>query len=340
LGVGQPADLQGELEKLASPLDKKASELALECISRSQQAFHNGPAYRKVLAQWGWQTDTVKKGKVDQVVSLLGGKAPWIDPAGSPGDEKQILMQHLQKGSTPDSWYALAKIRFDHGELGLSRLTLLAALSKSPPVTGRLLNTLAVIEQMNRGEAAVLSVLYEKALTAGSGPAGANLALLHFNGGRLEPGMDALKAANTLGVFASDSAIQGAVVDLLTPPTPPPTVAPLVQQTGAGGDASQAAGGPAASPTGTGAPVAGATPAGTSAPVAAVSPTATNAPVTAASPTATNAPVAAAPPAGSEPTRQISSSPEAVASPAATPSSAASPSAPESAAATHAGGHR
>jgi tetratricopeptide (TPR) repeat protein len=300
LGAGQADDLKAELEKLASPLDAKASELAMECLSRSEQAFHDGPMFRKVLEKWGWAMETWRKERVDKVVSALAGKAPWIDASTVPGDDAALVLQHLQTSVTPDSWYALAKQRFDANQLGLARLTLRAGLSKEPN-SPRILNALAVIEQMSGTDPVTLSVLYEKALGAGSGLAGANLALLHLNGGRLEKGTEALKQADAAKVFSGDTAT--AVAEMLAPPpTPIATALPVTADNSA-----PQAGATPATPASAAAP---ATNVASAAPAAASTPAAPSAPAENRAPAAaTPAPVT--PPAATTPAPEAKPSAEA-----------------------------
>jgi|GEM_PF-2905166 len=213
LGDGQPDELKVELEKLASPLDAQSYDLANKCLDRAVEAKHDGPTFRKVLSIWGWAKNEQAKKQVDKIIGLLGSNAPWIIGSTLNLDEKAILQAHLQKQDTADTWYALAKARFDRNQYGMSRLTLMGTLSKEPN-SPRVLNGLSVIEQMSGIERSAAAALFEKALESGSGEAGANLALIHLTGARLKQGLDALEKATDKGAFAKNADIPSAVAEL------------------------------------------------------------------------------------------------------------------------------
>src|SRR5690606_36222805 len=69
LGEGQPDELKVELEKLAGPLSAKGREMADQCMSRTTEAFHDGPMYRNVLKRWGWADD---KASIEQAQKIQG----------------------------------------------------------------------------------------------------------------------------------------------------------------------------------------------------------------------------------------------------------------------------
>jgi tetratricopeptide (TPR) repeat protein len=213
LGDGQPEELKMELEKIASPLDAQSFELANKCLERAMEAKHDGPKFRKVLGQWGWAKNEAAKQAVGEITGLLGGNAPWVAAAPLADDEKTILQNHLQKKESADSWYTLAKLRFDRNQIGLSRLTFISTLSREPE-SPRVLNNLAVIEQMSGLDRNSAVPLFQKAAELGSGQAAANLALIHLGGARLKDGLEQLKAAQEKKVFEKHTDITAAITKL------------------------------------------------------------------------------------------------------------------------------
>jgi tetratricopeptide (TPR) repeat protein len=213
LGEGQPEDLKVELEKLASPLDAKASEIASQCLSRAMDGCHDGPTFRKVLAAWGWRKEAPIAAQADKLRQLLGSYAPWLEPAAAAAKEEEILQAHLEDKGNAESWYSLGRLRFDSGRMGLAKLTLLQTLAKyaANPAS---LNTLAVMKQMDRADAATLDSAFTKAAQAGSKQAWANLALVHLNGARLEKALEALNAAQNQGTFADKTDVGLALSEL------------------------------------------------------------------------------------------------------------------------------
>ncbi len=201
LGDNQPDDLKTELEKLAAPLDAKAAEIATQCLSRAMEGYHDGPTFRKVLTSWGWRKEAPVAAAADKLRQLLGGYAPWLETASGGSKEEEILQSHLEEKGTAESWYSLGRSRMDAGKMGLAKLTLLQTLAKyaGNPAT---LNTLAVMKQMERADAATLDASFTKAGEAGSKQAWANVALVHLNGARLEKALAALEAAEKQGAFA------------------------------------------------------------------------------------------------------------------------------------------
>lgn len=213
LGEGQPDELKVELEKLAGPLDGKSSEMADQCLSRAMDGFHDGPVFRKVLKKWGWQKGPALTAQMAKIQGLLGGNAPWMDAAPGTQNEADILKMHLEGQGTPDTWFTLARTRLDAGKMGLARLTLLASLAKEPNA-GRILNTLAVMRQMERADVPTMDALLTKAGEAGSGLAYAGLALIHLNGARLDRALAALDKAESAGAFKDKADIRDALSEI------------------------------------------------------------------------------------------------------------------------------
>lgn len=210
LGNKGPAELKTELSKVAAPIEARARELGGECLKRGMEAEHDGPLFRRVLSKWGWQADTALAERYRELIAALQKGGPWLEPAPIATSEAEIIARHLKGDSSPDTWYTLARLRFDRGKLGLSRLTLIDALSKSPPSTARLLNALALIES-KRPEPRGTAALFEKAGTEGSGPAWVNLALYHLKGGRIDAARTPLRQALEKGAFENNDELAKAV---------------------------------------------------------------------------------------------------------------------------------
>jgi TolA-binding protein len=221
LGEGQPDELKVELEKLASPLDAKSAEIAQGCLAKTTEGFHDGPFYRKVLAKWGWQSNAALTVQADKIRGLLGSNAPWIEAPVGAGTEEEIIKSHLEGKATPDSWFLLARVRMNENKMGLARLSFLDSLSKNPG-SARILNSLAVMKQMDRADIATLDTLFNKAGEAGSGNAFANLALIHFNGARFDLAKAAMDKAQKQGAFEGKSDILSALSELAIILAPPP----------------------------------------------------------------------------------------------------------------------
>ena len=100
--------------------------------------------YRKVLAKWGWQANAPAAEQLEKVKGMLASGAPWLEPVGMDATEDMILKQHLDGKGTPDTWFALARLRMNANKMGLARLTFLNALSQTPD-SGRILNSVAVM---------------------------------------------------------------------------------------------------------------------------------------------------------------------------------------------------
>jgi hypothetical protein len=207
LGKDQPEELKTELEKIVSPLNVKASEIAVQCIEKAADAYHDGPQYRKVLTQWGYLKNEKFKAHVDELKTFLSSGAPWIEPSTVTGTEESLIQSHLEKTPTPDSWYALAKTRFDAGKYGHSRLTIISGLAKEKE-SPRLLCLNAVIEQALGSDAHSLNAYYDKALSAGSAHAALNLALIHLAGGRIDTAYKVLEKADAKGLLGPFSEVR------------------------------------------------------------------------------------------------------------------------------------
>jgi TolA-binding protein len=202
LGKTLPAEVKTELDKISAPIASKAKELGEECIKRSTEAEHDGPYFREVNRTWGWQHDPTLDAKVKKVITLLQAAHPWLDPATVDKTEEEILKMHLQNQGTPETWYALAQLRYRRKAYGLCRLTLIDTLQKSKN-SGRVLNGLAVLAE-RYPDSKGLSSLYHQAATQGSPVAWANLSLFQFKGGRVTLGLEALHHAVEQGVFANN----------------------------------------------------------------------------------------------------------------------------------------
>jgi TolA-binding protein len=202
LGKTFPAEVQTELDKISSPLAAKAKELGEECLKRSVEAEHDGPFFREVNQTWGWQHDPAIDAKVKKVITLMQPIAPWLDPSTVEKSEDEIIKMQIQNQGSPDTWYALARLRYQRKAYGLCRLTLIDALQKSKN-TGRVLNALAVLAERSN-DTKGLTALYSQAASQGSPVAWANLALYQFKGGRLNQGLEALHHAVGQGVFVGN----------------------------------------------------------------------------------------------------------------------------------------
>ncbi len=210
LGKDQPDELIVELEKIASPLDAKSSEMAEQCLSRTTEAFHDGPMYRKVLQKWGWVRHPTVVAEAKKIRGSLNSLGPWIEPLGDAPSEEQILKSHLDEKATNDSWYQLARHRMNAKKPGLARLTFLTALSKDPD-SGRILNAMALLRQAEGADIQTLDALFKKAAEKGSAMAYANLAQIHINGARLSLTVDALVSAEKGGAFKDKPELETAL---------------------------------------------------------------------------------------------------------------------------------
>lgn len=232
-------DVRKELEKVTSPMVTKGNDIAMECLRKSMESLHDGPVFREVNREWGWEKDTALKEKVASMILYLEDGAPWVEPSPVLKKEPDIILEHLKKQGNHDTWYGLARMRLESERWGLARLTLIDALAKvkadagkaaepkgkgkekgeAPKVSleGRILNALAYIEWRSANPEAIIT-LFEKAAEAGSHLAHVNLSLIHLKEGRLEKGLHHLRSASDGGAFAPIPALQKFVDDLLPKP--------------------------------------------------------------------------------------------------------------------------
>jgi TolA-binding protein len=196
------AELKAELLKIAAPILEKSKEFASECLKRGSATEHDGPIFNLVLQKWGWQNDLQKKKLAGDLLNELKSHSPWTDPAPLKQSESEITQMHINGKASEETWYTLAKIRWDQGKKSLSRLTLVDAIQRGFK-SGRVLNLLAVIEASRQSKSVTL---YKAAGEQGSAAAWANVAIYHLNGNRLEVAQEALQKAldsKTFGEFGS-----------------------------------------------------------------------------------------------------------------------------------------
>lgn len=202
-GDSQTEEVKGELRKIAEPLVEKSRELAAECLTKSADAEHDGPIYRRVSDTWGWSKEVSLKQKAQRLLVRLERGFPWLEPSPIEATDKELLDRHTKGEGSPDTWYALGRARWTAGRPGVARLTFGDALTREPR-SGRLLNALACLEYLKKPEAGI-GVLFERAGKEGSGPAWANLAYYHLKGGRLELAQASLARALDAGALDGDS---------------------------------------------------------------------------------------------------------------------------------------
>jgi Tfp pilus assembly protein PilF len=130
--------------------------------------------------------------------------------------ERDILNDHLRGENLGiASWNELARVRFESGQLGLSRLTYIDALNREPN-SAVLLNGYACVEQRSRKSKGV-SGLFRKAGELGSSYAWVNEALLQLKADRLPLAQDALKKALLGKAFDDDVSLRQNVQELTGP---------------------------------------------------------------------------------------------------------------------------
>jgi TolA-binding protein len=211
-------DLAVELKKVVDPLDQKAAELASECLSKSNEAFHVGKQFEWVNAKWGWKANERLQGLAQKVFADLASKAPYFDPAQENESEAQIIQDHLQNKSSAESWYALAVSRMNRKKLSMARLTLVDALVKYPK-TGSLLNGLAAVEEAEGNlSPADLARLYETAAKQGSKSAYLNQAVINYKAGRFLASAENLKDALSAGALPHASDLVALLSEALSKP--------------------------------------------------------------------------------------------------------------------------
>jgi TolA-binding protein/Tfp pilus assembly protein PilF len=214
--AGKDKDLQTELEKVAAPIDTKVAEFAQGCIDGAVKTETGGVVYEEVLKKWGWKKDPHLEELANSLTTLLGKNSPWLEPVDLKSKENEIITAHM-KGEALDvqSWEQLARIRFQSGQLGLSRLTYMDALNRDPK-SGPLLNGYACVEQKSRGAKGV-SGLFKRAGELGSGYAWVNEALIQLKANRLPLAQEAFKKALVAKVFDGDLALKQNVQELTGP---------------------------------------------------------------------------------------------------------------------------
>lgn len=207
--------LKLELAKITAPLESKAKDLADQCASRSSDAEHDGPLYRRVVAQWGWHADAKLKKAADAALARLEKDWPMVDQVKDKRSEAELLDLHHRGKATEDSRYALGLLRLKQKKLGLARLSFVDALARSPG-SGRLLNALTVVQLLQNPKAGSTGLvqLFEQGASRGSGAAWANLACLHLKGARLGLAQNALKRALEEDVFENDAQLEALAKEL------------------------------------------------------------------------------------------------------------------------------
>jgi hypothetical protein len=205
-------ELKSELAKVANPIGEKARDFARECLAKSATTEHDGPIFRQVMNQWGWNNDG-EKAQVAAIVEALGKTSPWMDGSKPTLTETEILENNYDTHGTEDSWYDLARIRWQQGRFDLTHLTLVDALHKFPN-SGRLLNFYAITESKKSERT---SALFATAGEKGSKAAWANLALYHFRGARLGPATEALKKAQEAGAFQDQPEVNKLAMEFIKP---------------------------------------------------------------------------------------------------------------------------
>jgi TolA-binding protein len=207
---GDDRELERELAKVASPVEDKARELATQCIARSNESWHDGSLYREANARWGWQKDAQLQAQASEVFKTLEAGFPYFDPSATRQPSAAIIGKHIESQSSDlASRYSLALARLDERKAGLSRLTLVDALSRFPDA-GILHNALTSVDVLRGGSIPVSAferaARFENAAKLGSKSAWANLAYLNFKSGRLEEGVRAYKRAVDAKVLAGGDA--------------------------------------------------------------------------------------------------------------------------------------
>lgn len=205
-------ELKIELSKVTDPIQSKVRTFADQCLARSAESSHDGPRFRDVLERWGWMSDPGLKNRADEILAGLKKNYPWLDQgldnglAKSGATESELLILHLKRQGTEESWYELARVRWNENHHALSRLTLVDALTLYPN-SGKLLNALAAIDED--------SSVFELATQKGSGAAWANLAYLHLRSGRLAQSERALEQGLVKNTFDADSELKKKIQELV-----------------------------------------------------------------------------------------------------------------------------
>lgn len=206
LGSGD-LDLLGELKRVAEPIQKKAQDLATECLTKSMDAFHDGKFFRLVNARWGWASDPILDRTVTEVISQLEVGYPYLDPPLVPYSQAEIISRHLKDQGSFETWYTLAVLRANQKRYGLSRLTLADLLSKETH-SGLSQNAFAVVNSLIFDDPPeTLSSLYEAAGKMGSKSAWMNLALIKLRAGKLREARRSLERAEAVGILTKTEAL-------------------------------------------------------------------------------------------------------------------------------------
>jgi tetratricopeptide (TPR) repeat protein len=206
------AEFSAELDKIVAPINQKAGEMAKVCITKSSANEHVGTYFRAVVERWGWSNSPEAREKLGAVMAKLQARSPWLDGSTSaPTSEAEIIKSHHQNGGTEESWYALAKLRWDRGAHALSRLTAVDALGRFSK-SGRLLNALAADESKRNDN---VSKLFTAAGDQGSAAAWINLAIYHLKAARIPEAQAALQKAVERQGFRDDPSLESQVKGLL-----------------------------------------------------------------------------------------------------------------------------
>jgi tetratricopeptide (TPR) repeat protein len=209
LGSTLTGDAQDELAKVSASLDSKAKELGQQCLSKSIENEHDGAYFRRVNERWGWGFDPILTERIKALTASLQKKYPAFDAAPAKKDETALLEAHLEGRESADSWYALARLRCGENKNALCRLTINQALTKYP-AHGPLLNANGILEE-RIPSGTKISDMFVRAAHTGSAHAYPNLALFHLTGGRLKPGLEALREAWEAKAFDDNDSIKKAV---------------------------------------------------------------------------------------------------------------------------------
>jgi tetratricopeptide (TPR) repeat protein len=200
LATQSPKEVRSEIERIAEPIGAKAEEIAIECLTKSAEAEHDGPMFRRAMGRWGWESKSGVRDRVSELTKSLALHYPWLEPNLVTMTEKEIIEANLKdSGSVEDNWYSLALQRAHKGRLKLAKLTLEDAILKFPH-SGKLLNAFAYLRQAS-DETGGIAQTYERAAAEGSTLAWANLALYQLKGARLLKAQEALKHAYDAKIF-------------------------------------------------------------------------------------------------------------------------------------------
>ncbi len=214
--AGKDSDLKKELENVVAPINKKVLEFAQGCLKGGSQAESVGPVYQEVMKRWGARQNTHFSETLDSLTKKLESKAPWLEPVDLNLKENDIIVANIKgENKDPQSWLKLARLRFQAGDLALSRLTYVDALNREP-TSGALMNGLACVEQKAKTPGNVAG-LFQRAADLGSGYALVNLALIHLKASHIDDAKEPLKKAVLLKIFDYDPSLKQEVGELTGP---------------------------------------------------------------------------------------------------------------------------